>query len=323
MKEMSRTTIAVLVLLCLVLTACGCNKVVKPDGSDELTTVNGQAIARSDYIAALHDSRVGNTEALPQDPVTWLQLKVTFLDQLIESQLLVQEAARHSIVVLDEDVQEALNKIKADWPADKFAGELKNRQMSEESLRKGLRNKLLTDTLVEKVVAPAIEVREDEVQAYYRSNPDEFARPEQVRARQILVRSEAEAAEILTRILTGGSFMQMAIDHSIAPEAREGGDLGYFSKGQMPKVVEQACFALDVMQTSDIIKSPYGYHIFRVEDKRPATVISLNTARPEITRKLRDEKLDTAWREFIGNLKESADIQINETMLTGIRQDEI
>jgi parvulin-like peptidyl-prolyl isomerase len=91
----------------------------------------------------------------------------------------------------------------------------------------------------------------------------------------------------------------------------------------MPKVVEDACFALDVKQTSDIIKSEYGYHLFRVEDRRPAAVIPLNTARVEITAELKREKLDSAWQSFIAKLKTSAQIDINEEKLASIKRDEI
>jgi parvulin-like peptidyl-prolyl isomerase len=285
--------------------------------------INGQPITRSLFSSELHARREGNTESLPSDAMTWLQLKAAFLDQMVNRLLLEQEAVRRQVTVVDADVDSALEMIKADWPQGSFESVLADRQISIERFRQEIRHNLLTEMMAKKVVSPNIEITEQDIQSFYRQNPELFSHPEQVRARQILIRTEAEAAEILTRILTGTSFIDMARAHSIAPEAQKGGDLGYFGRGQMPRVVEDACFALDVRQTSDIIKSDYGYHLFFIENRRAAAVTPLNNARAEIVGKLREEKLDAAWPAFIASLKASAQIEINEPMLASIKQDEI
>ncbi len=313
----------ILCLLLIVFIFPACSSKGKKRQSGALATVNGQTITKDDFTRELHASRLGNTEPLPSDPVTWLQLKVAFLDQMVERLLIEQEAARRQIAIVDADVESALDQMKADWPQGSFDDALAERQLSEESLKKAIYQNLLAEQLSKKVVLPGIEVSEEEIHSHYRRNPEQFSRPEQVRARQILVKTEAVAAEILTRILTGENFTAMARQHSIAPEAEKGGDLGYFGRGHMPKVVEDACFALDKRQTSDIIKSQYGYHLFRVEDRRPAAVIPLNTARVQITSELRNEKLDSAWRSFIAKLKTSAQFEINEEQLASIKRDEI
>ena len=310
-------------LLVALLVITGCKSDQASPKSDVLANINGQKITRGDFVTELHTGRRGNTEPLPSDQVTWLQMKAVFLDQLVQRILIEQEASRRQIVVVEQDVQNVLDQMRADWPEGKFDEAIANKQITEESLKKTITHNLLTDMLSKKVVLPEIEVGENDVRAYYRSNPGEFARPEQVRARQILIRTEAEAAEILTRILTGSDFSEAAKEHSIAPEAGKGGDLGYFGRNQMPKIVEDACFALDSRQTSDIIKSEYGYHLFRVESKRPATVIPMNNARPEILKKLRGEKLDEAWVSFLEKLKSSAGIEIDEQMLASIKREEI
>jgi len=242
---------------------------------------------------------------------------------MVERILIEQEGVRRQIVVVDADVDGALNQMKADWPKGEFGTALADRQLNEAILKDALRHNLLTELMAQKVVLTTIEISEEDVHSYYRRNPKEFSRPKQVRCRQILVKTEALAAEILTQILTGVNFSDLARTHSIAPEANAGGDLGYFGKGIMPKVVQDACFALEVGQASDIIKSQYGYHIFRVQANRPAAVIPFNTARTEIIRKLKNEKLDSAWQTFVAKLKASGQIEINEQILALIAQDEI
>lgn len=313
-----------LVLTAVLLTALTtCTKTGRSTQGDFLARVNNQEIQREAYVLDLHEARTGSTEPLPADPVTWLQVKVAFLDQMVERLLIEQEAARRQIAVVDQDVDSALAAMREDWPDGAFPEALAQRQITLESLRRAIRHDLLTDMVAKKVVLPGIEVPEVEVQSHYRSNATQFTRPEQVRARQILVRTEAEAAELLTRILTGASFIDLARKHSTAPEAAKGGDLGYFGRDQMPSVVENACFALDVHQVSDIIKSQYGYHLFYVEDHRPAAVIPLNAARGQIVRELRDSKFDRAWQDFLARLKSAANIEINEAQLASIGQDEL
>jgi peptidyl-prolyl cis-trans isomerase C len=288
-----------------------------------LALVNGQEIARSQFVSSLHESRAGNTEPLPSDPVGWLQVKVAFLDQLVERKLVVQEAARRGTAVSDEQVDEAIIKMQSDWPEGSFESALSERRLSTEALSKAVRFDLLTAQLARDVVLPTIEVTPEQVRSYYRTNADQFSRPEQVRARQILVATEAQAAELLTQLLTGSNFTDLATSHSIAPEARTGGDLGWFGKGQMPEEVEAACFALEPPQISDIIHSRYGYHIFRVEARRPAAVVPLGQVQNQITAAIKQQRLDRAWREFLDSLKTAADIRIDEAQLASIRQEEI
>lgn len=320
---MKKLIIFVILLIMPLAFLFGCDSKKSKSGGSALAVINGQSIDRESFVRLLHQSRAGNTETLPTDPVTWLQLKVAFLDQMIERILIEQEGVRRQIVVVDAEVESALDQMRADWPKGSFDAALADRQLNETILKDALRHNLLTELMAQKVVLPSIEITEEDVRSYYRRSPKEFSRPEQVRCRQILVKTEAQAAEVLTQIVTGASFSDMARAHSIAPEANTGGDLGYFGRGVMPKVVEDACFALDVHQTSDIIKSQYGYHIFRVETRRSAAVIPLNTARTEITRKLKNEKLDNSWQTFIAKLKVSAQIEINEEMLAFIGRDEI
>lgn len=320
---MNEKLLIFLILATLLLAPPGCSKTSPDKDVNSLAWVNGQIIPRADFVRTFHDARAGNTQALPEDPVTWLQVKVAFLDQMIQRLLIEQEAARRGLTMVEQDVDETLSRMKMDWPKGSFDSVLAEKQMDEAQLKEAIRHDLLTGVLAKEVVLPTIENSEDEILSYYRTHPDEFSRPEQVRARQILVATEAEAAEILTRLLSGENMPDLSRKFSIAPEAEKGGDLGYFGRSQMPKVVEHACFALDVHQVSDIIKSEYGYHIFRVEDKRPAVVIHINTAREEISKKLRDEKLDQAWKEFLNNLKKTAQIEMNEALLASINQDEI
>ena len=89
-----------------------------------------------------------------------------------------------------------------------------------------------------------------------------------VKARHILVNSEAEAIQIKKAIDEGGSFTYYAQKYSLCPSGKNGGDLGYFGKGQMVKPFEDAAFELSVGQVSEPIKTEFGWHLIEVDDKR-------------------------------------------------------
>ena len=89
-----------------------------------------------------------------------------------------------------------------------------------------------------------------------------------VKARHILVNSEAEAIQIKKAIDDGGSFTYYAQKYSLCPSGKNGGDLGYFGRGQMVRPFEDAAFNLPVGQVSEPVKTEFGWHLIEVDDKK-------------------------------------------------------
>lgn len=154
-----------------------------------------------------------------------------------------------------------------------------------------------------------------EINDYYTRHSEMFQRQEEVRARHILVRvarsasaqQEAEArtraAALLTALRNGGDFAALAQQHSEDPgTAAKGGDLGYFTRGQMERPFEDAAFALPVGQLSELVRSPFGWHILRVEDKREAVIKPLAEVEQEVRDKLREDKARDAAAIFVDDL---------------------
>ena len=155
----------------------------------------------------------------------------------------------------------------------------------------------------------------EEVSDYYTGHLETFQRPEQVRARHILfkvassasaeqeaqVRTRAEA--VLDALRNGADFATLAKQHSEdAATAEQGGDLGYFPRGQMVVPFEEAAFSLPVGQLSDLVRTPFGWHILRVEDKRETETKPLAEAEPEIKDKIREEKAREAAAVFVDDV---------------------
>ncbi len=137
----------------------------------------------------------------------------------------------------------------------------------------------------------------------YEKRADEFDQPERVRARHILIRVPEEADEaavaeahqriedVRKRIADGADFADVAMELSEDPGSKaEGGDLGFFARGRMVKEFDEVAFALEPGVLSDVVRSPYGFHLIRVEEKKPASIVPLEEARREVARDLLRER---------------------------------
>ncbi|MGQ4807943.1 Peptidyl-prolyl cis-trans isomerase D [Candidatus Entotheonellaceae bacterium PAL068K] len=162
---------------------------------------------------------------------------------------------------------------------------------------------------------PRGEISQDDIAEYYAAHPEAFQRQEQVRVRHILFKvaqdasqeqdaeSRAKADAVLAELRDGADFAALAEAHTDdTATADKGGDLGFFSRGQMVKSFEEAAFALPVGQVSDVVRTPFGYHILRVEDKTDAEVKPLLEVRQEIIAKVREEKARDAALAFVDDL---------------------
>lgn len=157
--------------------------------------------------------------------------------------------------------------------------------------------------LLDEEVFSKLVVKPEEETAYYRQHTAEFALPERVTLRQILVGSEGEARDVVKRLLKDPqSFDTLARTRSRGPEAETGGLMGDFSPGQLPADLEQAAFALLPGHQSDVVKTSLGFHVLRVDARAPARESTLEEARGAIRSKLLREKSDAAVRQFVQGL---------------------
>jgi peptidyl-prolyl cis-trans isomerase C len=211
------------------------------------------------------------------------------LDQYVEEVVLAEYAAAHGVEVPAE-------KIAAAVRTDAGATVVEKR----DEMR---REKLIADLSAE-VPQPT----DDEVRAYYEQHPAEFKSGEEVHVRQILVHDEAVANDIAAKLKNGASFEDLSAQYSQTPNAKKGGDIGYVSRGELPKLFEDQIFALQPGHVSNIVSTDNSYHIFKVDDRRPAGTIDLQTAAPVIREKLREEAVRQRMAQLVARSR--ADMQI-------------
>jgi len=291
-------------LICL----WGCNPWGGTLPEHVLARVNREEITIAEFDRELKDVVLeAGKEATAADPG---DLKKAYLDQMIERKILAQEARRLGIKVSADELNRALAEIKKDYPDKGFDEWLGLKGMTLEEWKSRLEEKLLAEKMVRSTLQYPGEIREEEALRYYETHRYSFRLGPRVRVRQIVVADGEEAIQILKRLKKGESFEKLAGEKSLGPEKAKGGDLGYFSAGEMPAEFDQV-FTMEVGAISGVIKSPYGYHIFKLEDKQGAREVPYGEARQGIVQELRKNKEEEEYQKWLKELKRKADVKVN------------
>jgi foldase protein PrsA len=272
--------------LCTSLAACAGGG---PGGN--VASVNGQNITRADF-----DHKLESSPSAKQ-----------VLNQMVQQSLIDQYARDKKIDISQADIDKKEAETKAKFPPGQFEQILKNQGLTEQDVQTILRQQLI----LEKAVAPQVHVSDADVKAYFDKNHAVFDKPEQVRARHILVADLATANTVLAKLKAGGSWDALAKQYSTDPASKDkGGELGFFGKGQMVPQFQDAAFNAKVGQIVGPIKSPFGYHIIQVEEKKPAVKASLASASDQIRQQLTQQQEQQQYPVFLQQLRAAANIAV-------------
>ena len=270
--------------LCVSLAACN-------NGGGNVAAVNGQAISRADL-----DHKLESSPAAKQ-----------VLGQLVQQQLLDQYARDKKIDVTQAEIDKKRDETKARMQPGQYEQVVKSQGLSDADLNQIFKQQVV----IEKAVAPQIHVTDSDIKAYFDKNRALFDKPAQVRARHILLADQAKAKEVLAKLKAGGSWDALAKQYSTDPASKDkGGELGFFGRGQMVGPFQDAAFAAKVGQTVGPVKSPFGYHIIQVEEKKPGQPASLASAHDTIKTQLTGQQQGTVVPAFMQQLRSSAKIDI-------------
>lgn len=165
------------------------------------------------------------------------------------------------------------------------------------------RKDVLADMAINETLK-GITVTDEEVKAFYETNPQHFEKGAAVSAKHILVAEEQNCQEILDAIVKGEKeFEAAAKEYSTCPSGANGGDLGEFGKGQMVKEFEEAAFAAEIGEVVGPVKTQFGYHLIKVEKKSDASVIPFAEVEEKIRRTVLQQKQNLAYTEKVEELK--------------------
>lgn len=219
-------------------------------------------------------------------------------DKFVEEKILLQLARQQNISLTAEEKNEYLSRL-----SDEFAF-----RSDPESFKDWDKQALFEKLLIEKCVyqlVKDIEVQEEEIQSYYELHRGEYLQPERVDISQIAVETEERALKILERVKNSSEedFRRIARTESDSPDAFRGGQMGVFKPGELPMEIEKLIFSLNEGNVSPVVKSSYGYHIFRVNKKYKPELVSKEEASPSIKRKILGQKTEQFLSSYMEKLK--------------------
>lgn len=295
----------------------------KAPAGDKAAVVNGVVITRAQYDKEIevHLQRVARQgRQMSEEQLT--KLKKDILDGLIEREVLYQESQKAGIKVSDEKVNEQLAGIQKRFPSEEeFKKALASMNLTEDEVRTQIQRGLAIRELIEQKVASKIVISDEDTKAYYDKNPQLFKQPEQVKASHILIKVEPTADEaakaaarkkiqdIQQKLKDGGDFAALAREYSEGPSGAKGGDLGYFSRGQMVKPFEDTAFAMKPGEVSDLVETRFGYHLMKVYEMKPEQTLAYGDVKDKIAQRLKQEKIETEANLYVQNLKKDAKVE--------------
>lgn len=241
-------------------------------------------------------------------------LKKELLSRLIEEEIILSEAMKNGIAVSENELASEVDGIKKQYNDESFQEAIMERYGHIGNWKEEIRRKLVIRKAIERFAGEPVDISEGEAKRYYEEHMEEYDAPERVRARMIVVSSEEAAKEVAGRV-NKANFAELAKEVSLSPEGKEGGDLGYFSRGEMPEEFENVVFKLKPGGISPVVKTEYGYHIFLLEDKKAAGRLKYNEVRDKIIQRLRNEAAERLFEEWVSSLKQNAQIEVREDLL--------
>lgn len=161
-----------------------------------------------------------------------------------------------------------------------------------------------------KLLATA-EVKDEDIKKFYEENKDAFKQAESADASHILVEEEDKAREIYEKIKNGGDFEELAKEYSTCPSKEKGGNLGTFTKGQMVKEFEDAVFENEVGTITEPVKTQFGYHIIKINQKNDARELSFDEVKDRIVEQVRRQKEQEIYNKKITELKDKYEVKMN------------
>jgi peptidyl-prolyl cis-trans isomerase C len=181
-----------------------------------------------------------------------------------------------------------------------------------------IRRMMAIDALLEETLKGKSEVSDAEVQQYYKENQRQFTEPREVRIHHLFVNSEPVLQEVRSKLAKGESFEKLASQYNIDLTRDDGGDLGFVKRGQLSPAFaqfEEVAFSLrNPGDISDVVKTPLGYHILKLEDKRGTVLRPFDQVKESIRLFLQGKKRQDAYLEYIKEAKARAKITVNEKL---------
>ncbi len=285
-----------------------------------VAVVNGTPIDAAVFNKEMDKITQGGVRAIPEDRLA--KIRENILNRLIEEELLAQEIRRQEIQITAEELEREFEKYKARFKGEEqFQNYLKHGKTTIEEIQNRLKASLALSKLLVKL--GKLSVTEEDVQRTYDAGIKMYTEPEQIHALHLLVKAAENAPaeqieparkkveEALAKLKKGADFAAVVQEYSEDVMSKEkGGDLGFFRRGVMVPKFEEAAFALKPGQmTQEPVRTPFGFHIIKVLERKEERVRPLDEVAEQIRESLKNRATFKARRDLVQQLKSAATIE--------------
>lgn len=316
-------TIAITVV-CVMAVSSALGETKKNQKEEKVAVVNGTPIEKGEFdgeVFLIQKTVLGLGKPLSCEQVSLIRREV--LESMIRRELLYQAARKSGIKPDENAINKDINSLKQQFSGEtEYKDELSRRGINEEVLRARMIRNSLVQKYVDKEFTGKVNVTDKEIQDYYQKNIDLFKQPFQMQVSQIFIQSDpkggdsrkkelrGKAEKILKNLKDDQDFADLAREYSDGPTKNKGGDLGYLRKGQLEKQFESKIFALKKGEITDVIETEYGFHIFKVTDIKPETMLAYENVKEKVKKFLVDEKIKQEADNYARKLREKTDVKI-------------
>lgn len=287
-------------------------------------TVDKEAILMSDLMEELgpqlREIRAQATSQADLDRIISEKMRET-LDQAIDNRLLLREGQLAGIPIEETTIDQRVEEMKK--TNDGFLEELERMGMSITDVKERIKKQMIARTMAVRKTAElekGIAISESDVAQYYQDNKEKFTHAERARCSQIFLpasnelaerdKVKAQAEQLKDEINNGADFADLAIEHSKAPGAEDGGIIGWVQRGDLVGKLDETAFSLAEGEVSDVIESDQGFHIIKVEKKEAAGEATLDEVRKDIEPELRRAAAAEKFKKWMEDLRKRSKVQV-------------
>ncbi|MFQ6114446.1 MAG: peptidylprolyl isomerase [bacterium] len=316
----------IMAMLLTIFTIMFTSDYTNPD-SRVIATVNGIAIKEDALTAEINKKLPLASYHARVSKQKLQEFRHQALQNLIEEELLYQEAKKQELTISQVELQQQIAWMKSGYPSEEaFQQALARTGLNILSLMERVERRLLIQKIQHQEINSRVTVTDSDVRNYFEANKTKFIMPKRFRVRHILVAVDPGAMaagwqaglkqteQLYSRITAGEDFALLAREFTADSSSRElGGDLGWFHKGQLIPELEEALEEMQIGEVSKPVRSIYGFHILKFEEQQPEKQLTFDEINQEdLRKKLIRKRINIRRLEFLSNLKAKSDIRIFE-----------
>lgn len=256
------------------------------------------------------------------DPKRLTKMRREAMNMLVEQELVSQAAEAKKVEVPTDEIDKAIDEMRSPFDKEEdFIDRLKEESYTLEEYREHLRRMYAAGIYLDQIRAGVEPITDQQLEEFYRNNEYRLTLPEEVRVRHILLTWKPlgttddratlrkQMQEILEQARGGADFVELAKTRSEDSTSHDGGDTGFFHRGELVPAFEDTAFALQPGEISDIVETPFGLHIMRLEDRHAPHLLPLDEVRDKLRDYIYEERMKTAVQQEIARLRQAAEIQ--------------